>query len=575
MPSYAHKKLVEEILKLDAVPSDANAFSAWIKAQQHLDFLKDNGRQNEIVVYASGPFTFIHSMIVPNSKLSPPNENDLLGWSCNPFTSIASYVSGGGREGMWIERGPHGVGSDTLASGMNLIFGRDFHGLSGPDGIYFEVNQEFTHLTEIHWRPEERAYCRFDNNGDLSHSVSISKWQGDGGVSLVSFEWAGLEEYLAASDCSLVRLFDFTLLRREDFTSWPKGPEHRASTGPDFFYRQKVCAGHAAYTRGVQILGCRRKSSDILKDVTNRWFGKEDRQHAEFLADDWRNKRVVKISTDPAATTNYFDAKENDLPFELSPAFFKPEVLLKYKTDRDKYTIEERQIRCRAAWYLKGYDVNEAGQVHAYICDLRQLPYSEQLHWLSFNEAPKGGISERAFINDFKGEWTKTTKPLRKVTSILEKWRERKVSWWTVRDEALFERVSVPYSSSRDEWADSFLELTKLVNEGFEVKAIRKVLASRGIPYEEKDQSIVLLEKLLGALHGSEQEDLPGLRAAQRVRSKVKGHTSGSAATEITQAALAEHETFASHFEHVCEQIAEELIAIESVFEGKKLSVRD
>jgi hypothetical protein len=198
-----------------------------------------------------------------------------------------------------------------------------------------------------------------------------------------------LEEYLAASDSSLVRMYDFTLLRRENFTSWPDGTESIISNGADFFYRQKVHAGFAAYTRGIQILGCREDPSEILKNVTDSWIGREKRQHAEFLAHDWRNKRIIKISTDPNATTNYFEAKNNDLPFELSPAFFRPEVLLKYKTDRDKYIVEERSITCRAAWYLRGYDVNSAGQVHAYICDLRNLPYPEQLHWVSFNARPR------------------------------------------------------------------------------------------------------------------------------------------------------------------------------------------
>lgn len=78
-------------------------------------------------------------------------------------------------------------------------------------------------------------------------------------------------------------------------------------------------------------------------------------------------------------------------------------MLLKYKADRDKYTVGERYVSCRATWHLRGIDVNEAGQVHAYICDLRSLPYSEQLHWLSYNEPPKTSISSRAITNDFKG----------------------------------------------------------------------------------------------------------------------------------------------------------------------------
>jgi len=70
-------------------------------------------------------------------------------------------------------------------------------------------------------------------------------------------------------------------------------------------------------------------------------------------------------------------------------AFFRPEVILKYKTDKDKYTVGERDITCRAAWHLQAFDVNEAGQVFAYICYLRNLPYAEQVHWHSYNEAPR------------------------------------------------------------------------------------------------------------------------------------------------------------------------------------------
>ena len=57
---------------------------------------------------------------------------------------------------------------------------------------------------------------------------------------------------------------------------------------------------------------------------------------------------------------------------------------------------------------LNSYDVNEAGQVHAYISDLQALPNQEQVYWQSFNEEPKAKISERAFKNDFEGEWARS-----------------------------------------------------------------------------------------------------------------------------------------------------------------------
>ncbi len=115
------------------------------------------------------------------------------------------------------------------------------------------------------------------------------------------------------------------------------------------FYRQKVDPGVASYTTGVQLITPRRPYRAIFDDLRG---GRKDRKYVELIAHDWRNKLIAKISTDPKATTNYFEAHANSLPFELSPAFFRPEVILKYKTDKDKYAVGERDITCRAAWHL-------------------------------------------------------------------------------------------------------------------------------------------------------------------------------------------------------------------------------
>ncbi len=245
--------------------------------------------------------------------------------------------------------------------------------------------------------------------------VSITTREDKGSnMALVSFKWEPLEEYLAASNSSLVRMFNFTLLRRSGFSGWSNEALLAFEEPDHLFYHRKVMPGYAAYTRGVQIIRPRRSKKAVFTGITDGWFGQKNKQHVEFVAYDWRNVRIAKISTDPSATANYFNCKGNLLPYELSPAFFRPEVLLKYKADRDKYTVGERDVSCRAAWHLEGIDVNEAGQVHAYICYLRRLPYAEQLHWLSFNEPPKAGISNRAVINDFEGEFVTFMEPLKK-----------------------------------------------------------------------------------------------------------------------------------------------------------------
>lgn len=564
MPSYAHSKLIEAIERIDALPEDDVKFAEWITADGHLDFLKRNAVSDEVVIYASGPYTYVTSVLVSNHILFPLNKGDLLRWGGNPFGGIAGYAYGGGRKDVWIDRTSSVRHSKVLEQGKDLIFGRTFEGWPGRDRNYFEVNQEYTHLAGIHWRPEHSSYCHFDQNGDLEHIVSVTH-RASNTVALVSFSWPKLEEYLTISNCSLVRMFDFTLSRRENFTGW-SGLENVVDDAEDLFYRQRI-SGLAAYTRGVQILPSRRLAEEVYDEfVAGSRLVPKQRECVEFIAHDWRNNRIAKISTDPTATTNYFETEGNSLPFEVSPAFFRPEVLAKYKTDREKYRIEERRIHCRSVWSLKGYDVNEAGQVHAYICDLRDLPLSEQLHWLSYNEPPKDTISERAFTNDFKGEFVSYRHPREQVMSIFRRWKDRGANWWTLRDEDLLHRANTPLTSSRSEWADAFLDLSQLAVEGFEVKIIRKMLDGRSVQYKSDDKSIVLLEKLItNTTDAEEPAALIGLRQAQLIRSKVKGHAGSSEGGQLADDAIAKHGSFTKHFEHVCQLVAAELETIELI----------
>ena len=96
MHNYEHKKLIRAIVKLDEMPEPHETFSEWIQADAHLSFLRQNARANELVIYASGEYSFIHTVAVSNDRLTPIDGEDLMGWSFNPYTSIASYATGGG-----------------------------------------------------------------------------------------------------------------------------------------------------------------------------------------------------------------------------------------------------------------------------------------------------------------------------------------------------------------------------------------------------------------------------------------------------------------------------------------------
>ena len=196
---------------------------------------------------------------------------------------------------------------------------------------------------------------------------------------------------------------------------------------------------------------------------------------------------------------------------------------------------------------------------------MRNLPYSEQLHWKSYNEAPKTGISKRALTTDFKGEYATFREPRAETLSILRRWQNSEVKWWTLRDDDLLQRANTPISSSKDEWAEAVMDLSKLVVEGFEIKFLRTNLVRLAEPFSQEDKSITLLEKIIVAKNPvSGPVNLSGLRSVQNIRTKVKGHAGSSDAKSIVQDVFAKHGSYAEHFRQLCALVVDDLQRVES-----------
>ena len=298
MPRYEHTTLVERVAHLNTAPQDAVKYGTWIESGAHLKLLRDNALEDELIVYAADGSTFVHGVVVPNDRLAQPDHGDLLRWSGSPFIPRACYAWGEREGETTIDRENGLSGSRSLADAQLLVFGRDFVGMKGQEALYYEVLQEYAHLIYIHWRGEQRAYCRFDENGDFEHVVSVTSGGDHGGISLVSFKRRDLEEYLAATDSALVRLFDFTLFRRDgnyDFMGWSDEPEQLIIETADLFYRQKVDSGKAAYTRGVQIIRPPNPAGEMVSFPTLGRRSRKEGDYVGFVAHDWRNQRLEGV----------------------------------------------------------------------------------------------------------------------------------------------------------------------------------------------------------------------------------------------------------------------------------------
>lgn len=570
MPSYEHSELLRRLTEIDSRPEHPEARAIWHSGEPQRALLKKVATESEVIIYAAGDSTFIHSVLVPNSALSPIDKDDLLQWNGNPYHT-ASYCYGGNRQDVWIENGGQWLGAKTLTTAQQFIYARHFHDYAGELARY-EPLQEFLHVEGLFHLEEERSYCRLDNVGDLDHVISYTVGEHAFEMSLFSCKWDNLQRYMAVTDQSLLLMFDFTRVHRGNFPGWGGQHEKLNKRAKRFFYREASASDEASYTRGVQLIPVRKQPASIF-DEYKQWPSEKRKSHAGFVAYDWRNRRITQISTDPRASTNYFEAKKNSKPYELSPAFFRPEVLSKYRSDKDKYRFRERDLICRNSWVLRSFDVNDAGQVHAYIVYLRDLPYSEQLHWQSFNEPPRGiekgpipFITKRAFQNHFLGQWTDDIDPIDNIKAKLRSWGERGYLWWRLPDPELVDHVLVPLTDSVDEWAESFLELAKLVVEGFAVRPLRAVASEMKIEFTKAERTVSLLERILRSADVIEPEErLEGLREVQLLRSKGKPHAARESSRSLAKEAKKNHGSYRQHFHEVCRLVLYDLTRIEGV----------
>ena len=552
MATFEHEQLLNKLTTASIVPEDDSKFAEWIASVPQLSVLIDNFNSDEYIAYAVGNNLYVQTAIVPLEQLVQPDINDLIESNASPIGYRITDVRGGGNPEPFLEE-TNLLGCKSINNAQSLVFRRTFEGLKVSDASYFELLQEFAHISDIHWRDECSAYCKFDKSGNLDNIVSIS----NGPIDLVTVNRKALDEYLYLSNSAIVRVFYF-ILYRSGFDGWKQNNTEIKQIGSTHF-KQCIEPSNGSYKKGFQIITPKDNDETIYSRIYP-FSSDKKRQYVKFMAHDWRNKTFRDISTDPRETTNYFQAKDNNLPFEVSPAFFNAEVLSKYKANKDKYTISTRQIECRESWELKSYDINEAGQIHVYICYLRSLPYKEQQYWQVFNEKPKAGISKRAYIQDFEGGWHAPVDPLDKVKRKLQDWCDSKMTWWVLKDDSLFKNVTCPLTENKDEWADAFLRFAELVVAGLRPKKIKEALKQANIDHEKGVLSIKLLELLC-------ESDFPALSEIQTIRN-FKAHAKEAELNAHSKEIQKKHGDYPQHFNAICERLLDELDIIETRFKG-------
>lgn len=557
---------IHKFLAIAVPPS--NVDSAWLEgAESAVDYLVSNGRADEIILFSNVGQTYINAVLVPQTKLTTDAVKQLEHAHIDSTAQWAiEHVSGGGEPDHVYLSNPLDDRGQALDGGEQLVFRRHFTGVDkGP--MRTELSQPLVQALDLYFMEEHNAYCRLDSHGDVVPIIKLydlSELAAQPSAMLVTVEAEQLHRYMAVTETALAVKFDFTRYRPNGgFAGWHE-PDRGQNTGEDISYHTGVEAG-ASFANGALIVRPVLTKEMIIVRHRREWDG-TDKQYATFKAHDWKNNRITEVSCAPSALASYFD-KDSPLPFQTTPAFFRADVLSKYKSDPEKYTLEHRSISARGGWYLKSYDVNEEGQVHAYLYDLATLPYSEQLYWQSFNEWPKAGISKRAFETDFEGNFSTMPDPLLDLKYEVSKLDKLAPDWWKPRGEAAAQAVHYPVTASPEEWANAMLALDQLVVEGFVVKALRTRLQVQG---RKPDGSWGSLRLLQGWLEqsGLDAEDAAAtvepLKRVHFLRSKAKGHLAETEKQALIKLARKEHGSLAAHFRNL---VAEVNVSFERIIE--------
>lgn len=552
------KKISSALVELARLP-DTNR-DLWLEgATKSVEFLERNYREDdEILLYAYGPHFWVHSVLARNAAIDPPDHEDLSNARIVPDDAWRIQRSYGGGEGhrVYLEPPLSHPGCKSLVGGEKLAFIRDFEGMKSYEP-QVEINQKLIHSLDLHFVDERQAYCRLDKRGDIEDVISLfadkssDPWKN---IRVVSIKRRHLDTYMALTEMSLVGKFDFTRFIPGEFSSWDNADE-KNNEADNLFFRYGAVLSHASYANGHILL----PTCLTVEDLIDEWKAEEDRsnrQYATFKIIDRKNRKRVETPCSPHHIVNYFT--ESDLPWEISPAFFSPEVLHKYKADREKYTVEDHSIRCRNAWFLKTYDFNEAGQVHTYVGDLADLPYEEQLYWQSFNEWPKDGISKRAFQTDILGQFPEEVDPLFELKEQARNLDHSRPSWWKPRGEEIIDKVLYPATDSVEEWGDAVLALDHSVVEGFLDKPLRAIIEDNDGKYEKDWRSLKLLEVCLsktGLTEERAKKVVEPLRELHNLRNPARAHGDPEGKAKAVASARKQHHTLRNHFEDLVARI--------------------
>ncbi|MBO7127200.1 hypothetical protein J6W78_06605 [bacterium] len=409
-----------------------------------------------------------------------------------------------------------------------LLYYREFYGIKKPVN---ELSQEFILLNNIYFDEQKKAYCTILENGTTEEVVRVI------GENTFLIKLSYLTRYAAAKQMAAVLFYD--IRTNFDVDTKELGVKKFSDEHKDKNVFYQVYGGNLEVIpkNAFSVLTGKKIIYPGPVETCGYWPFEKEKEFVEFLIGIDENGNEKSFTCNPDKLANYF-GNNRGAPLYLTPVFFKREVLLKYISKPDLYSIDDGYLRCNGLWGI-AIDNDHKDCISVYLGDLgRDLPESEMLYWKSFNIVSDEGVSVTSFKRDFlgipadsdmidhkfKGHYIETN----------EAWN-RKFGWplfvpLTNDDQHNFDTLRIPLTEeSQPEFDGLILSLVKVLIDSLNEKKFQENIES------EKDlKGIGKLEKWLERSgYNDFKTHIKFLRNLQELRSKGTGHRKGNGYNKI------------------------------------------
>lgn len=345
---------------------------------------------------------------------------------------------------------------------------------------YVELSQDFRVLLNMHDRyvsPTEHCFVVDNENGDWEKVAEI---KGE----TIRIKLTILRKYLALRRMNLLLFFDEMRFSQQSFQELGLTPVmNQIVKDNDYIYiYSSLVDCHAEGNKsGGWIMGkcvLRYREKDYNRDS----FDQDDKQYAEFIYDYDDEGEPMSHSCKKETLSNYFVAN-GDNPLEMTPIFFKKEVLDKYYSNPNKYTVSDGAVGCEGSWSLH-IDNDHRNYVIVPLVYLGNLDYSEQLYWKGYNVSPERemGFSKTAYTRWIEGKFCDSTFPdlqfKYRFKQFNKKW-EKQFGWPLFlplidEDEHRYKTLHcLTTENNHSDFDEQILSMTKLVVDSLNQKCLQ------------------------------------------------------------------------------------------------------